>query len=48
LTNSEKLGKNYTERNAKLCKIISKIAEGIAQFSTDSDILGDAYEYLIG
>lgn len=46
--NSEKLGKNYTERNAKLCKIISKIAEGIAQFSTDSDILGDAYEYLIG
>jgi type I restriction enzyme M protein len=46
--NSEKLGKNYTERNAKLCKIISKIAEGIAQFSTNSDILGDAYEYLIG
>ena len=46
--NSEKLGKNYTERNAKLCKIISKIADGIAQFSTDSDILGDAYEYLIG
>lgn len=46
--NSEKLGKNYTDRNAKLSKIISKIAEGIAQFSTDSDILGDAYEYLIG
>jgi len=46
--NSEKLGKSYTERNAKLCTIITKIAEGIANFSTDSDILGDAYEYLIG
>jgi type I restriction enzyme M protein len=45
---SEKLGKNYKSRNAKLCTIITKIAEGIAQFSTDSDILGDAYEYLIG
>jgi type I restriction enzyme M protein len=28
--------------------VITKIAEGIAQFSTDTDILGDAYEYLIG
>jgi len=46
--NSEKLGKNYTERNAKLCTIITKIAEGLANFSTDSDSLGDAYEYLIG
>lgn len=46
--NSEKLGKNYTDRNAKLCTIITKIAEGIGNFSTDSDILGDAYEYLIG
>jgi len=45
---SEKLGKNYTARNAKLCTIITKIAEGIAEFSTSSDILGDAYEYLIG
>jgi len=45
---SEKLGKNYTDRNAKLCTIITKIAEGIADFSTDSDVLGDAYEYLIG
>lgn len=45
---SEKLGKNYTERNARLCTIIQKIAEGIAKFSTTSDILGDAYEYLIG
>lgn len=46
--NSEKLGKTYEERNDKLCKIITKIAEGIADFSTDVDILGDAYEYLIG
>lgn len=45
---SEKLGKNYTKRNAKLCTIITKIAEGIANFSTASDVLGDAYEYLIG
>ncbi len=45
---SEKLGKNYTERNARLCTIIQKIAEDIAKFSTTSDILGDAYEYLIG
>lgn len=46
--NSEKLGKNYTERNDKLCSIIKKIAEEIAKFSNDSDTLGDAYEYLIG
>lgn len=45
---SEKLGKRHADRNAKLCTIITKIAEGIAQFSTGSDILGDAYEYLIG
>ncbi len=45
---SEKLGKNYKERNIKLCNIITKIAEGIADFSTDTDTLGDAYEYLIG
>ncbi|WP_421855928.1 type I restriction-modification system subunit M [Marinomonas sp.] len=45
---SEKLGKNYSLRNAKLCTIITKIAEGIAGFSTNSDVLGDAYEYLIG
>ncbi len=45
---SEKLGKNYTVRNEMLCKIITKIADGISKFSTDTDILGDAYEYLIG
>lgn len=46
--NSEKLGKNYEERNKRLCTILQKIGEGIARFSTDTDILGDAYEYLIG
>lgn len=46
--NSEKLGKTPAERNKKLCTIIQKIAEGIANFSTDTDTLGDAYEYLIG
>jgi len=46
--NSEKLGKTSAERNRKLCSIIQKITEGIADFSPDSDTLGDAYEYLIG
>jgi len=46
--NSEKLGKGYTAQNAKLCTVIKAIAEGLAQFSTDKDTLGDAYEYLIG
>ncbi len=45
---SPKLGKTYADRNAKLCAIITKIAEGLAEFSTDVDTLGDAYEYLIG
>jgi len=45
---SEKLGKTYEDRNKKLCTIIKKISDGIAEFSTDSDTLGDAYEYLIG
>ncbi|SFF68884.1 type I restriction enzyme M protein [Salegentibacter agarivorans] len=45
---SEKLGKNYQARNEKLCKIIQRIAEGIEDFDTDTDSLGDAYEYLIG
>lgn len=45
---SDKLGKTYSERNARLCKIIAEIAKGLGQFSTDSDTLGDAYEYLIG
>ena len=46
--NSEKLGKGYAARNDNLCTVIKGIAEGLAQFSTDKDTLGDAYEYLIG
>ncbi|MCB0476394.1 MAG: type I restriction-modification system subunit M N-terminal domain-containing protein, partial [Flavobacteriaceae bacterium] len=46
--NSDKLGKIPAERNKKLCAIIQRISDGIAGFSTDSDTLGDAYEYLIG
>src|SRR3546814_757904 len=45
---ADKLGRKYADRNDKLCSIISKIADGIADFSTDVDALGDAYEYLIG
>ncbi|REC53635.1 type I restriction-modification system subunit M [Rhodosalinus sediminis] len=45
---SEKLGRAYQQRNARLCTIIQKIAEGLAQFPRDRDLLGDAYEYLIG
>ena len=45
---SSKLGKGYPERNAKLCSIIKKIADGLAEFSDKLDTLGDAYEYLIG
>src|SRR5258705_4075824 len=36
---SPKLGKKYEDRNAKLCTIIQKIAEGLAEFSTDIDAL---------
>lgn len=45
---SDKLGRKYEERNAKLCSIISELARGMSLFSTDTDALGDAYEYLIG
>ena len=45
---SEKLGKNYKARNAKLVEIISEIAKGLEEFSSERDALGDAYEYLIG
>jgi type I restriction enzyme M protein len=45
---SEKLGKTQTDKNKKLCSIISEIAKGLAEFSADIDALGDAYEYLIG
>jgi type I restriction enzyme M protein len=45
---SPKLGKNYSEQNLMLCRVIQRIAEGLGDFSTDIDLLGDAYEYLIG
>ncbi len=45
---SDKLGRSYADRNAKLCAIITEIAKGLADFSSDVDTLGDAYEYLIG
>lgn len=45
---SEKLGKDYTARNKMVCNIISKLEEKLAEFDQKGDILGDAYEYLIG
>lgn len=45
---SDKLGKNYSERNTLLCSIIIEIAEGLSKFPNETDLLGDAYEYLIG
>ena len=45
---SDKLGRAYADRNAKLCTIVTRIAEGLAEFRTDVDALGDAYEFLIG
>ena len=44
---SDKLGRKYADRNAKLCTVISEIARGLA-LTKDSDRLGDAYEYLLG
>jgi type I restriction enzyme M protein len=44
---SDKLGRKYEDRNAKLCTVISEIARGMA-LTRDSDRLGDAYEYLLG
>jgi type I restriction enzyme M protein len=45
---SDKLGKTYADRNTRLCAVLTRVAEGLADFSTDTDTLGDAYEYLIG
>lgn len=45
---SEKLGKDYTARNNMVCNIISKLETKLAEFDQKGDILGDAYEYLIG
>ncbi len=45
---SEKLGKDYTSRNKMMCKIISELEINLIKFDEQHDILGDAYEYLIG
>jgi type I restriction enzyme M protein len=45
---SEKLGKDYDSRNKMMCSIISTLDEKLAEFDQKGDILGDAYEYLIG
>lgn len=45
---SDKLGRTYETRNTMLCSVITKIAEGLSEFPNESDLLGDAYEYLIG
>ncbi|NLO81368.1 MAG: type I restriction-modification system subunit M [Xanthomonadaceae bacterium] len=45
---SEKLGKTYKQRNDRLCVIIKEIDKGLSKFPTERDLLGDAYEYLIG
>lgn len=45
---SDKLGKDYGDRNAMLRSIITKIAEELSEFTHETDLLGDAYEYLIG
>jgi type I restriction system adenine methylase (hsdM) len=45
---SEKLGKDYDSRNKMMCNIISTLEVKLAEFDQKGDILGDAYEYLIG
>lgn len=45
---SDKLGRNYEARNTMLCSIITEIAEGLSKFTNETDLLGNAYEYLIG
>lgn len=45
---SDKLGKTYSSRNTTLCSIIAAIADGLSEFTNEIDLLGNAYEYLIG
>lgn len=45
---SDKLGKKYSDRNKMLGSVITAVAEGLSEFPNESDLLGDAYEYLIG
>ena len=47
--NSEKLGKNYTERNALLSKVITTIAQGFCEYACDAgmepgDRAGDVHD----
>lgn len=47
--NSTKLGSNATDRNALITKVLSHLDKIDFDLSnTESDVLGDAYEYLIG
>ncbi|MDO4881330.1 MAG: type I restriction-modification system subunit M [Capnocytophaga sp.] len=45
--NSVKLGKTGPDKNKTLCKVVCSIDKGFRKFHTDTDIIGDAYEYLI-
>ena len=45
---SEKLGRGYEARNAKLCAVVQQIGDGLNAMAADRDDLGDAYEYLLG
>jgi len=46
----KKLGRTPTDRNIKALydNFKTNFGKGIADFSSDTDTLGDAYEYLIG
>jgi len=44
---SDKLGKNYENRNVVLCSVITAITKGLSEFCNENDLLGNAYEYLI-
>ena len=45
---SEKLGNSPNARNKNMCRIITELEKNLIQFDENGDILGDAYEYLIG
>ncbi len=45
---SEKLGKDRSARNKMISNVISKLEDQLVEFDQKGDILGDAYEYLIG
>lgn len=45
---SEKLGRDYASRNKMMCSIITNLEGQLSEFDDKTDVLGDAYEYLIG